>query len=211
MLSQVPAVTRREYQKGGDTAVGRSSGTRGKTMLKSALQKYTPSDQGGIDDEETNRGRGRGRTADSARGSSDDDGAASTNEGATDEAPAVGLDEVFGLLRNRRRRDVLWYLLGADEQASLGDLAETIAARECDKSAARVTSQERKRVYIGLYQGHLPKMDDYGAIAYDQERGTVASGPNFDIFVEYLPDDEEVLGTADDDDGLLQELLNRIT
>lgn len=135
----------------------------------------------------------------------------STGADTPAEEMTIGLDQIFGLLRNRRRRDVLWYLLGTDEQVSLSDLAETIAARECDKPVSQITSQERKRVYIGLYQGHLPKMDDCNAIEYDQQRGTIERGSNFDVFVDYLPDEEEVLGTTDEERRLLQTLVSLIT
>lgn len=128
-----------------------------------------------------------------------------------DEGPAIDLNQVFGLLRNRRRRDVFWYLLGTDEQVRLGDLAEAIAARECEKPVSQITSQERKRVYIGLYQGHLPKMDDCGAITYNQQRGTIDRGPNFEAFIDYLPDDEDALGADDADHGPLRTVLNLLT
>lgn len=183
-------------------------------MLKNALRELMKEKGGSIASGQTAPGSDRRRTASPERSDSETADAAETGtpvETPTDDGPPVDLNQVFGLLRNRRRRDVLWYLLGTDEQVSLSDLAETIAARECDKSVSQITSQERKRVYIGLYQGHLPKMDDCGAVAYNQQRGTVDRGANFEVFVEYLPDDEEVLGTTDDSRNLLQALLNLIT
>lgn len=182
-------------------------------MSKNALHTYEPSDRGGVDDERTDRNRDRPATRNRERRESEaGDGAGSSGEPVTaEDAPAISLDEIFGLLRNRRRRDVLSYLLEADGQISLGEVAETIAARECDKPVSQITSQERKRVYVGLYQGHLPKMDDYGAIEYNQERGVIDRGPNFELFVEYLPDEEEISGPNDDSSSLLEELLNIIT
>ena len=131
----------------------------------------------------------------------------STVDTPTGEGPPVELDQVFKLLRNRRRRDVFWYLLGTDEEVRLGDLAEAIAARECDKPVSQITSQERKRVYIGLYQGHLPKMDDCGVIEYDQQRGTIDRGPNYGAFIDYLPNEENAF-EDNDDDGLVRKVLN---
>lgn len=84
------------------------------------------------------------------------------------------LDDIFDLLRNQRRRGVLRYLHDeADGTATLDELAEHIAAKENDIDISQLTSSQRKRVYIGLYQCHLPKMDELGVIAYDQNRGTI--------------------------------------
>lgn len=100
----------------------------------------------------------------------------------------VGLDQIFGILQNRRRRHVLRYL-GDVEWVTLSELAEQIAARECDKDVDQLDSQERKRAYVGLYQSHLPKMAEVDAITYDRDRGTIERGPRFDLFVDHLPDE----------------------
>lgn len=118
--------------------------------------------------------------------------------------PPVDVGHVFEILRNQRRRDVLWYLLEGSETTTLSDLAEHIAARECEKPVGQLTAQERKRVYIGLYQSHLPKMADSDAIDYNQARGTVERGPQFNRFTEYLPDEEHPDGGDYSDRGLLQ-------
>lgn len=104
----------------------------------------------------------------------------------TDAVDSFPLDLVFGILKNSRRRRVLQYLQEADGQASLGDVAEHIAAHENDKDVQQITSRERKRVYVGLYQCHLPKMDAMGIISFDKSRGTVELGEDVDIFFEYL-------------------------
>jgi hypothetical protein len=84
------------------------------------------------------------------------------------------LDDVFDLLRNQRRRGVLQYLRDStDGTATLDELAEHIAAKENDVEIEQLTSSQRKRVYIGLYQCHLPKMDELGVIEYNQSRGRI--------------------------------------
>jgi hypothetical protein len=104
------------------------------------------------------------------------------------------LDDAFDVLRNRRRRDILKHLAAADDNtATLSDLAEQVAAKENGIDRSELTSTQRKRVYIGLYQCHLPKMDDLGVIDYDQDRGTVVL-ENGSKLLSYLPD------TAEDDD-----------
>lgn len=107
------------------------------------------------------------------------------------EPEQLPLDVVFEILKNRRRRLVLQYLDEVDAQTSLSDLAEHIAAIENNKTTAQLGSQERKRVYVGLYQCHLPRMHDSGAIAFDDDRGTVEIGPNAEQLYEFLEEDVE--------------------
>ncbi|MEF8779095.1 MAG: hypothetical protein V5A46_00265 [Haloferacaceae archaeon] len=105
--------------------------------------------------------------------------------GANDELP---LDLVYDILRNRRRRMVISQLQETEGELTIGDVSEYIAAVENDKPVSALRSKERKRVYISLYQSHLPKMDDAGVIAYDSDRGTVEPGPAFGVLQETLAD-----------------------
>ena len=98
-------------------------------------------------------------------------------------------DVIFELLKNRRRREVLQYLLEADETVTLGELAEQIAAWENDTEITALSSDQRKRVYVALYQTHLPKMDDAGIIEYDQDRGLITLSDNADLLMMYLDTD----------------------
>jgi hypothetical protein len=114
------------------------------------------------------------------RSETDSDGDAA----ATRSVPS--LDVVFDVLQNRRRRLVLEALAERDGATTLGELAEHIAGIENDKPPEALDSQERKRVYVGLYQSHLPKMDDAGAIRFDGDRGSVERGPHIEEFRQYL-------------------------
>jgi len=98
-------------------------------------------------------------------------------------------DVIFELLKNRRRREVLAYLLEAEETVTLGELAEQIAAWENDIDIAALSSDQRKRVYVALYQTHLPKMDDAGIVEYDQDRGLISLADNADLLMMYLDTD----------------------
>jgi len=40
-----------------------------------------------------------------------------------------------------------------------------------------LSSNERQRVYISLYQSHLPKLDNHGIVTYDKDRGWVEPTP----------------------------------
>ena len=98
-------------------------------------------------------------------------------------------DVIFELLKNRRRREVLQYLLEADDTVTLGELAEQIAAWENDIDINALSSDQRKRVYVALYQTHLPKMDDAGIVEYDQDRGLITLADNADLLMMYLDTD----------------------
>ena len=103
--------------------------------------------------------------------SSSPDESASDDRGPSEQE--LPLDVTFEILKNRRRRLVLDYLREADETVRIGELAEHIAAIENDIPVQQLNSQQRKRVYIGLYQCHLPKMDDAGVVDFNQDRGLV--------------------------------------
>jgi hypothetical protein len=100
----------------------------------------------------------------------------------------LSLSEAFEILQNKRRRDVLRHLAASeDNTTTLSELAEHVAAKENDIDRSELSSTQRKRVYIGLYQCHLPKMDDLGVVDYDQDRGTVEL-QNGAKLLSYLPE-----------------------
>lgn len=99
--------------------------------------------------------------------------------------------EVFDVLSNRRRRYALYALL-RDETATIGSLAEQIAAWENDCGISEVTSAERKRVYTALQQSHLPKLERTGLVEFDPESGRIHPTDAVDDMDIYL----EVVGEA---------------
>jgi hypothetical protein len=115
------------------------------------------------------------------------------------------LDDIFELLKNHRRRCVLEYLSDGDGTGSLSDIAEQIAGWENEKEPRLITSSERKRVYVGFYQSHLPKMNDMGAISFNKPRGQVEKGPYFAAFYHYLPSDEQ------SSDSVAQGIVERVS
>jgi len=110
------------------------------------------------------------------------------DERKEDELP---LDQVFEVLKNRRRREVIHYLDSNGGNASLSDLAEHIAAIENDTTVKALSSKQRKRVYVGLYQCHLPKMDSMDVIDFDKNRGTVELASNTEQVRSYLEESHE--------------------
>jgi len=86
------------------------------------------------------------------------------------------LDVVYDILKNERRRYVLLYLQQQEDTVTIGELAESIAAFENDIAVEQLNAQQRKRVYIGLYQCHLPKMADADVVDFEKSRGEVSLG-----------------------------------
>lgn len=106
-------------------------------------------------------------------------------------------DDVFMLLKNERRRRIL-SILRETPETTLSDLAEAIAAMEHDTEPERLTSSQRKRVYVSLYQCHLPKLDEHGVIAFDSSRGDVVRAAGAEQLEPYLEDaaDENGVGVV---------------
>lgn len=100
-------------------------------------------------------------------------------------------DTIFDLLKVERRREVLKYLDTNGEETTLSDVAEHIAAKENGIEQGRLSSKQRKRVYVGLYQCHLPKMDDVDVIDFDQARGTIKLRSEAEQLFPYLYLDPE--------------------
>ncbi len=104
----------------------------------------------------------------------------------------LSLDMKFELLKNQRRRRVLRFLMANGDASTTGELAEHVAALENDKADVdSLTSKERKAAYVGLYQCHLPKMDDYGVIEFNQARGQVELTDVADQLEEFLVEETD--------------------
>lgn len=137
-------------------------------------------------------GVGNGKVSE---GEADGDDSADT-EGGRDgrggrrDRHAIAKDEAFHLLQNARRRAVLRYLLARPDadRFVMRDVTEAVAAWEHDTSVGALTSDERQRVYISLYQSHLPKLDEHGVVAYDQSRGIVEPRPLLAALEPFLED-----------------------
>lgn len=100
-------------------------------------------------------------------------------------------DVVFDILSSARRRYAISILNRRDEAMQLTDLAEEIAALEAETTVEDLTKQQRKRVYVSLYQTHIPKMDEVGIVTYDAEEGTVALASGAGAVDEFLTEPDE--------------------
>lgn len=111
-------------------------------------------------------------------------------------------DELFHSLQNERRRRVLRILDDArDETFTMGDVAVCIAAAENECPEQEVTSDQRKRVYVALYQHHLPQLDEVGLIEYEQNRGRVEAGPALEQATAFLEMTESADAHDEFEDG----------
>jgi DNA-binding transcriptional ArsR family regulator len=140
--------------------------------------------------------------ATSSPGGNPQDGEDGVADGADseegDDGGSIPLDDQFAILKNRRRRDILKYLREHDGESTLSDLAEFVAAKENDVEISLLSSDERKRVYIGFYQCHLPQMDDAGVVDFEKRSGDVTLRPEAETLFEYI---EDPLATDGDDDA----------
>ena len=116
-----------------------------------------------------------------------------TVEGIDVDAPPAGgisSDVVYSVLADKRRRYTVHHLKQQGGSVSVGDLAEQVAAWEYGKPIDEITSKERKRVYIALYQSHLPTLHKEGVVEYDDGRRVVELSPSMaghEIYLEVVP------------------------
>lgn len=115
--------------------------------------------------------------------------------GETDEAGGIDRGEIFEMLSNTRRRYVLHYLKQREpgQQVPLREVVDQVAAWEQETEIGQLDSAERKRVYTALKQTHLPRLDEFGIVDYDQLRGEVELTDTADevqLYLEYVPADD---------------------
>jgi len=102
-------------------------------------------------------------------------------------SPDLDIDDALDLLRNSRRRQVIKFVWTQPSgETDIGELADHIAAEENDCTPAAVSSEQRKRVYVALYQSHLGKLEDADVVDWEKDRGTVEIAPNLDPLAETL-------------------------
>lgn len=82
--------------------------------------------------------------------------------------------DIFALLSNRRRRQVLEILRTHSKSVTLRKLAEEIAKKETGESSP--SRNARRSVYNSLTQTHLPKLDAAEAIDYNKHRKVISHG-----------------------------------
>ena len=127
-----------------------------------------------------------------------------STDGPSESPAPLDPDERFHRLQNERRRLVIRYLSDGESNTEDGhvrmrDVAERVAAWEHDTTVAQLDSTQRRRVYVPLYQNHLPKLDGAGVIDYDQTRDTIIPTERVDRLARFL--DETAVAETDSPDG----------
>jgi len=113
-------------------------------------------------------------------------GDATTADSDGGDRATLSPDDRYHLLQTSRRRETLRYLLTVDQVVEVGDLAEWVASREHSVPVEELRSSQRQRVYISLYQTHLPKLDAFKIVDYDKDRGRVERTERITQFEPYL-------------------------
>ncbi|MFC6784644.1 hypothetical protein ACFQFH_01845 [Halobaculum halobium] len=103
---------------------------------------------------------------------------------------ALNRDEVYDILSNGRRRFVIYLLRERGEPIPLNDLSDRVAAWENDLPVEELTDQQVKRVYVSLYQTHIPKLEESGIVEYDADSGLVSLTSNVSSLDAYMPEEE---------------------
>ncbi|MFC7138298.1 hypothetical protein ACFQMA_00425 [Halosimplex aquaticum] len=83
------------------------------------------------------------------------------------------IDAICELLADDRRRFAVSALAEREPPVALVDLARDVAARKAETDVRDVPADRVEEVAASLHHHHLPKLDDYGGIAYDAETKAV--------------------------------------
>ncbi|AEH37659.1 DUF7344 domain-containing protein [Halopiger xanaduensis] len=94
--------------------------------------------------------------------------------------------ELFDVFSNARRRRTVQYLKRQGGSCDLAPLVEQVAAWENDTDPDDVTRTQRRRVYISLYQTHLPMLEDHGIVDWDPDGHKIDLLPDEEVFEPYL-------------------------
>lgn len=108
-----------------------------------------------------------------------------TPSSSTDSAEKIDIEQttwIADILRNRRRVQVLLELESVgDEGLSVGELVDRLAERD---HGAGFSSDERRRIFVALYQTHVQTLDASDVL--EVERDVCTRGGRFNEVVSAL-------------------------
>lgn len=104
----------------------------------------------------------------------------STMNRAREPTTDTRLDDVFEVLADRRRREVLRHLIERDPPVSVAELVDGID----DHTPA--TAVNRRELRVALHHSHLPKLDDSGFVDYDREENRIVDCSGLERMEPYL-------------------------
>ncbi|MDZ7729844.1 MAG: hypothetical protein U5K37_00760 [Natrialbaceae archaeon] len=94
--------------------------------------------------------------------------------------------ELFDVFSNARRRQAVRYLKEQNGSCDLEPLVENVAAWENAVNPEEVTRTQRRRVYISLYQTHLPMLEDSDIIEWNPNDHFIRLTVDEEVFEPYL-------------------------
>lgn len=83
---------------------------------------------------------------------------------------APDLDTMLNICGHKHRRIVLATLVNQQQSLSIDDLTNAILKYNHHLPRTEIDDETAKRIHVGLYQVHLPKLAEAGVIQYDPER-----------------------------------------
>lgn len=104
---------------------------------------------------------------------------------------SLSFDDVIDALADVQRRRILISLMAHNPQ--------DVSSAESDDSATGTDAAAETDAVdrlVSMHHVHLPKLDDYGIVDWDQETDEVVKGPNFEEIrplLELLQDHEDEL------------------
>lgn len=107
---------------------------------------------------------------------------------------SVDAETVFDVLSNSRRRFVIKRLVDVEE-TDLDTLTEELAFIEADPDQR--PADHRKNVYVGLYQSHLPRLDEDGFAELGERGRVVTATERTYVAADVLAETREILGGAE--------------
>ncbi len=85
----------------------------------------------------------------------------------------LNLDGIFTLLKNPRRRAIIRLLSDLEDEVTISELVEQLAAAEENVDRSDLSDAARKRVYVSCYQTHLPKLEEYDVLSVEDDQNVV--------------------------------------
>jgi hypothetical protein len=96
----------------------------------------------------------------------------------TDSDSPLTQGQLFDTLCNRRRLEIIRYLRTNGGRSQIGPVVDRVAARENGKSPDDLKRAERRRVYISIYQTHLPILEQRGIVSWNRDENVVRLLPD---------------------------------
>ena len=99
---------------------------------------------------------------------------------------ALSVYDIRHLLSNRRRDLIIHHMAANDGRAEFSELVDVVAEDVYGEPVDTISGEDRHKVYISLYQSHLPKLQDAKIIDYERKSGEMWFGEAAEDVLAYL-------------------------